>query len=172
MAGPFQHLAVRHAVYRGARPARLWRSIVCAWALIVIGLPGGGCSTSFQVGSNSSKEEEKPLQTGSIAKLADEATDEDPKLPPEADLVFARIAAAEILAKGGRDASAPWENPRSGARGTITPLASAYRVEGRVCRDFLASYVADSEESWMQGEACRARKGKWEIRRLKPWRKT
>ncbi len=66
----------------------------------------------------------------------------------------------------------PWENPASGARGTITPLANAYRMEGAVCRDFLASYVAEGSESWMQGEACRAGKGKWEVRRLKPWRRT
>ncbi len=152
------------------RPARLWRSVVCAWALLAIGLAGGGCSTSFQVGSG--KEEEKPVHTGSTGTAVAQEPDAELKLPPEADLAFARVAAAEVLNKGGKDASAPWENPHSGARGTVTPLASAYRVEGTLCRDFLASYVAEGEESWMQGEACRAAKGKWEIRRLKPWRKT
>ena len=52
----------------------------------------------------------------------------------------------------------------------------AYRVEGVVCRDFLASHVVDSEEIWMQGEACKEGKGqdkgKWAIRKLKPWRRT
>lgn len=136
-------------------------------------LAGGGCSTSFPVGAQ--KEEEKPVHTSSVVAPPEPASDEDPKLPPEADLAFARVAASEVLTKGGKDSSVPWENPRSGARGTITPLASAYRVEGTVCRDFLASHVAEGEESWMQGEACRTgrdRKGKWEVRRLKPWRKT
>ena len=91
-------------------------------------------------------------------------------MPPDTDLAFAKVAAAEVLTRGGKDASVPWENPTSGARGTITPLANAYRMEGAVCRDFLASYVAEGSESWMQGEACRAGKGKWEVRRLKPWR--
>jgi surface antigen len=48
----------------------------------------------------------------------------------------------------------------------------AYRVEGEVCRDFLASYVADGAESWFQGEACREAKGKWEVRRMKAWRRS
>jgi surface antigen len=139
---------------------------------MIVALPGGGCS--YQIGSQ--KEEEKPLLTGSVGAVAalapSQISDEDVKLPPEADLAFARIAAAEVLTKGGKDSSVPWENPRSGARGTITPLASAYQLEGSLCRDFLASYVAEGQESWMQGEACRVRKGKWEVRRLRPWRKT
>ena len=36
--------------------------------------------------------------------------------------------------------------------------------EGRTCRDFLASYVRDGTEAWLQGEACRAREGRWEVR--------
>ncbi len=129
---------------------------------------------NYQIGSP--KEEEKPLHTGSVAMAAKTAAEpsaeDDVKLPPEADLAYAKVAASEVLTKGGKDSSVPWENPRSGARGTITPLASAYAMDGALCRDFLASYVAEGTESWMQGEACRVRKGKWEVRRLKPWRKT
>jgi surface antigen len=65
----------------------------------------------------------------------------------------------------------PWENPATGARGTITPLAAAYRDNGVECRDFLASYVHEKAEAWMQGEACRNRIGSWEVRSLKPWRR-
>jgi surface antigen len=89
--------------------------------------------------------------------------------PAETDLAIARAAASEVLASGGKDTSMPWENPRTGARGTITPIASAYDQDGVTCRDFLASYVRDGSESWLQGEACRARKGRWEVRTLKPW---
>jgi hypothetical protein len=35
-------------------------------------------------------------------------------------------------------------------------------------RDFLASYVKNGSESWLQGEACRAERGKWEVRNLRP----
>jgi len=92
--------------------------------------------------------------------------------PAEGDLAIARAAVSEVLTKGGKDISMPWENPHTGARGTITPLASAYNLEGATCRDFLASYVKNGSESWLQGEACRAGRGKWEVRNLRPWKST
>jgi len=93
-------------------------------------------------------------------------------LPPEQDLAVARAAVSEFLGRGDSDSSMPWENPRTGARGTITPIASAYNQDGATCRDFLASYVRDGNEAWMQGEACRIPQGKWEVRTLKPWNRT
>jgi surface antigen len=89
------------------------------------------------------------------------------------DLAAARAAVSAAFARGGKETSMPWENPTTGARGAITPLASAYSEEdGRTCRDFLASYVRNGTESWLQGEACRGYQGRWEVRNLKPWRKT
>ena len=85
----------------------------------------------------------------------------------DADLAFAKAAAAEALARTG-DVSVPWENPGTGARGTVTPLASAYTQDGFVCRDFLASYVRKDSESWLQVEGCRIHQGRWEVRRMKP----
>jgi surface antigen len=109
----------------------------------------------------------EPETTGSVPKTAE--------LPPEADLVFARRAAYEVLSRGSKDVSVPWENPQNGARGTVTPLGADYHAGGLICRDFLASHVTSEKEAWMQGEACRAsssRTAKWEIRALKPWRRT
>jgi len=63
-----------------------------------------------------------------------------------------------VLSKGG--SSVPWENPKSGARGTTTPLASGYNQDGIPCRDFLASFVKNGSESWLQGAACRAKRGR------------
>ena len=37
--------------------------------------------------------------------------------PSEADLAYARAAAAEALARGTKDTSHPGENPHTGARG-------------------------------------------------------
>ncbi len=48
----------------------------------------------------------------------------------------------------------------------------AYSADGRTCRDFLASYVNGNSESWLQGAACRAGGGHWEIQSLKPWRRS
>jgi surface antigen len=91
--------------------------------------------------------------------------------PTESDLAFARNAASDVLTKGGKDFSQPWENPQTGARGSVTPIAAAYTSEGRTCRDFLASYVNGRSEAWMQGGACKSDHGQWEIHTLKPWKK-
>ena len=103
--------------------------------------------------------------TGSLSKLP--AT---PPVPTESDLAFARTAASDVLTKGDKDSSQPWENPETGARGSVTPLSQAYSAEdGRTCRDFLASYVNGRAESWLQGAACKAGHGRWEIHTIKPW---
>jgi surface antigen len=86
----------------------------------------------------------------------------------ELDLAYARAAAAEALSRGSRDASLPWQNPHSGARGNITPLATSYSEAGMACRDFLASYMHGGSQDWLEGAACRTASGGWEIRRLKP----
>src|SRR5213076_2758211 len=89
----------------------------------------------------------------------------------EGDLIAASQVAALVLAKDEKDASAPWQNPATGARRMVTPIASSYTQDGFSCRDFLASYVRDAEEGWLQGEACRVHHGKWVVRSLKPWKK-
>jgi hypothetical protein len=134
----------------------------CALALAL-----GGCSFSYQLDSVFAKkdlEQTSSLQPGAAKPAAEP--------PAEGDLVIARAAVSEVLSKGGKDVSMPWENPDTGARGTITPLATAYDQDGRTCRDFLASYVKGGSESWLQGEACRAGRGKWEVRTLRPWKST
>jgi surface antigen len=105
--------------------------------------------------------------TGSIRNARAEA-----RGPTDSDMAFARNAASDVLSRGGKDASQPWENPETGARGSVTPLASAYADKGRTCRDFLASYVQGKSEAWMQGAACKSARGQWEIRDLKPWRQS
>lgn len=126
----------------------------------------GGCA--FQL--DSMKGEDK---TGSaVAARSEGAKPGSSPNMAEGDLAIARAAASEVLARGGKDASLPWENPETGARGTVTPIASAYTQDGFVCRDFLASYVKDGTEAWIRGEACRQHKGRWEVRALKPWQRT
>ncbi|HEY6755343.1 MAG TPA: RT0821/Lpp0805 family surface protein [Pseudolabrys sp.] len=97
-------------------------------------------------------------------------TKEVTQLPPDADLAYARAAASAVLSRGEKDTSMPWENPRTGARGTVTPIATAYTQDGRMCRDFLASFVSGNSQSWLQGEACKQQQGEWEVRSLKPWK--
>ena len=132
--------------------------------LFLIGASSGGCSFSRSDGGFFSKGDESEVVTGSIS--APEV------VPTESDLIFARTAASDVLTRGDKDTSQPWANPETGARGSVTPLAQAYTNEGRTCRDFLASYVNGRTESWLQGAACQAGHGRWEIHTLKPWRRS
>ncbi len=132
--------------------------------LILVGFGSAGCSLSRSDGAFAKMEDREV--TGSITPPA------APPVPTESDLVFARTAASDVLTKGDKDSSQPWENPETGARGSVTPLAQAYSSDdGRTCRDFLASYVNGRSESWLQGAACKGGQGRWEIHTLKPWKR-
>jgi len=159
--------------YIGTPGASLWqraahRALLLA-AAITIALSAGGCSFSYKMGSMLGTDE-KSEPTGTISAPAEPAV-AAPASPRDADLEIAKAAAKEALTRE-RDDSVPWENPKTGARGTVTPLASAYTQDGFVCRDFLASYVHKGTESWLQGEACRVHHGRWEVRGMKPWKRT
>lgn len=137
--------------------------------VILIGLAGGGCSLSRGSSAFAEMENDKDI-TGSLRPSAAAAAAS--KSPSESDLALARTAASDVLTKGGKDSSQPWENPTTGARGSVTPIAAAYTAEGRTCRDFLASYVNGNSESWLQGAACQSGRGRWDIHTLKPWKRT
>jgi hypothetical protein len=128
-----------------------------------IGTPAGAQATAL-----ASEEVTGSAQTPTLRASAAAATS---GLPSDTDLVFARMAIVEVLKRNSKEVSAPWENPSSGARGTVTPIASAYARDGLTCHDFLASYVRrGSPESWLQGQACRANKREvWEVKSLRPW---
>lgn len=169
MTGSDEKFLVRLDRYSGWGRARLWRSCLPV-AVFLAGLSAAGCSTSYQLGSLT----DDKARTAQASVASDDTTGTvATAMPPETDLVFARAAASEVLGRGGKDSSTAWENPQTGARGTVTPIASAYNQDGRTCRDFLASYVLAGSESWLQGEACRAgRSGKWEVRKLAPWKRS
>lgn len=150
------------------------RRIAVAALLAGFGICAGGCSYRLGDMFGGDKAKETPVVaaddiTGSIipVRLTDDTNLTD------GDLAAARNAASDVLTRGAKDASQPWENPQTGARGSVTPLASAYTGEGgRTCRDFLASYVRGTNEGWLQGEACKSTAGAWEIRNMKPWKRS
>lgn len=143
--------------------------VVSAFMLVAIGFGSAGCTMSSKISSYFGKTEDAMAEvTGSISGMA-----ENRDGFTESDLAFTRNAASDVLTKGSKDASQPWENPQTGARGSVTPLSSSYTHEnGRTCRDFLASYVRDKQEAWMQGEACRGNGGQWIVHTMKPWRRS
>jgi hypothetical protein len=151
--------------------ARLWRLPGAAACAIALAFTAGGCSFSYQLDNLFGKKGDggftSTLQPATpILKPVDD-------VPPEADLAIARSAVSEVMSKGTKDASVSWENPQTGTRGTVTPIATGHSEDGVTCHEFLASFEREGTSSWMQGEACRAtNKGKWEVRTLKPWRRT
>jgi len=85
-----------------------------------------------------------------------------------ADLAYARAAAADVLTRGGKVNSVPWRNPQTGDGGNITLLATSRERIGVPRRDFLASYVSGASQAWLQGSACRSARGEWQVKSLKP----
>src|SRR5262249_56183601 len=118
-------------------------------SLIALSLPlaAGGCSYQLESlrKSRAAPEPAKPPRPAIAAAT----------LPPEHDLVVARAAVSELLSRGGKDTSVPWENPRTGARGTITAIASAYSHDGLTSHDFLPSYLPDPTQPCLQPQASR-----------------
>jgi surface antigen len=135
------------------------------------GLATGGCS--YQLQSVLSKDDPDLDQTGSIGRpVGEPARTADAAPPSEVDLAYARAAAADVMGHSGKDMSVPWQNPNSGAGGNITPLASSYNEGGQPCRDFLVSYAHDASQDWLQGAACRTAQGRWEVKSLKPLKRS
>jgi surface antigen len=132
-----------------------------------IAFSAGGCA--YQLETMFSKTDPEAEQTGSSggARQADMSSTASPS---EADLAYARAAAAEVIARGAKNSSIPWENPHTGAGGNITPLAAVNDAAASTCRDFLASYVRGQAQTWLQGEACRTQHGQWEVKSLKPFK--
>jgi len=122
-----------------------------------------GCSVTTQLGSFLGKD--KPDATATVSSARPLAATAD-----VTDLTVVQKAAAAMLSTG--ETAAQWENPATGARGTITPIASNYAQGSTQCRDFLASYVREQSESWLEGAACRNQSGRWDVRSLSPWKRS
>ena len=153
--------------YRGCPAARLWRRLPAATFTFMLALSVGGCSFSYQLDSLFGKKDDAS-STGALQQPAAPAVKPVADLPPEGDLVIARAAVSEVMSKGGKDISVSWENPKTGARGTVTPIAAARSEDGMTCHEFLASFEREAgSSSSIQGEACHANKGKRAFRTLK-----
>jgi hypothetical protein len=157
----------RRPRYKGTRKARLWRLRAKAIALAVaLGAATSACSLNYKLDSFSDKGDKGAQTAARAAPAAPEAA------PSENDLAYTKAAAALVLARTEKDASQNWINPGTGARGTVTPITAAYTQDGFQCRDFLASYIRDGAESWLQGDGCRIHQGKWTVRKLRPLKRS
>jgi surface antigen len=148
-------------------------------AAVLGGLGTAGCSYQLQsltakdIAKDVAKDDPDVETTGSISRPSGQSgRSAEVTASAEVDLAYARAAAADALARSDKGVSVPWQNPNTGAGGNITPLASSYSEGGMPCRDFLASYVHGASQDWLQGAACRSSAGKWEVRSLKPLKRS
>jgi surface antigen len=132
---------------------------------VLSALACAGCS--YQLESMFSKTDDDASPTASVGHPGAQISARGAVQISEADLIYARAAAADALSHGGSANSVPWRNPQTGVGGNITPLAS-HSEGGLACRDFLASYVRGGAQSWLQGSACRTASGEWQVKSLKP----
>jgi surface antigen len=77
------------------------------------------------------------------------------------DLFYAK--ASEVLEKGADGAAVRWENARTGAGGTLTPLNSYPGADGP-CRDIEIENAAGGLRSRNTFTLCRTAAGEWRVR--------
>ena len=80
------------------------RPVGAVVTLILIGLGSGGCSMPRGDGAFAKMDDKDKEVTGSIGPAP-------APVPTDTDLAFARTAASDVLTKGSKDSSQPWENP-------------------------------------------------------------
>ncbi len=145
------------------------------FAIIIIACAASGCSSSIPalfgsdnkpatVARSENAPKPDPDLTGSLSLSGGSA---NVAMSP-IDWSLAKSALRQALGREEAGASQPWENPTSGARGTITPVAAIYEKGGFACRNFIVSHVHDSKENWYEGTACRIHRGQWDVTASRP----
>lgn len=61
-----------------------------------------------------------------------------------------------------------WENPATGSHGMTTITREFTRADGARCKDFTQSVVLNAEQRNVDGTACRADDGTWNVLDVKP----
>lgn len=173
-----------HLSYHGKTAARLsvasLFSAPVAAGLIAMFL--GGCSMQLSSLLPGGVSDSGPTGPSVIRTASDDATGSIPLQMASVngnplgmsaiDWPHAQAALKEALARTDEGPSVPWDNPASGARGTVTPIAAAFNKDGLPCRNFIASHVKEGMETWSEGLACRVNTSTWEVKSVKPLKKS
>ncbi|KAA5600360.1 RT0821/Lpp0805 family surface protein [Blastochloris sulfoviridis] len=129
-----------------------------------LGLLLSGCAAiSIPMGGLFGDDADDTTVTGSVKT--------PPALTPVPDMDWraARGALSQAMSRTDAGASVMWDNPLTGARGSITPLSAAVAsAAGKTCRTFLLSRVFGDNETWHQGEACLNGKHGWKVQAVRP----
>lgn len=90
-------------------------------------------------------------------------------LEPE-DWRRASAAMATALDPQGAGDAVNWDNPQSGAKGSVTPVGPAYPKDAKICRAFRAEVGTKDQSEHLQGAACREKTAEWTLIEVKPWK--
>jgi hypothetical protein len=149
------------SVYRQTRERT---SQALAWtALLCLVLTTGGCMNAGPMASFMAEDD----VTGSISTPGAGAAPL-PLTNPD-DWAPVRAALAQALDPQGGGAVATWENPGTGARGSILPVGAVYEADGQMCRAFVAEIDGKAPARRLQGRGCRGVDGQWTVSDLKPF---
>jgi surface antigen len=80
----------------------------------------------------------------------------------EEDRALMSESVRATLDQGPEGKTTTWENPRTGARGELTPLAT-YNQAGRKCRDMEVANSAKGRSNRQVLSFCRQDDGSWKI---------
>ena len=67
------------------------------------------------------------------------------------------------MEKAPTNETAKWENPDTGAQGSVTPTKTVVVAEGTPCREFTTTVSIGGQEEEAYGTACRQADGSWKI---------
>ena len=132
-----------------------------AVALVLTAPTLGGCAVSFPMSSLLPGGDDV---TGSLSKVPFGA------LLDEEDRRRERAALATALDPQGDGSTVPWANPKSGHRGSVTAVGSAYPADSKVCRAFVGDLQTAGAPKTVQGKACTIAAGDWNVSDLKPFK--
>lgn len=127
-----------------------------------IGAIGGavlGGLLGAQVGSGSGR----LWATGAGAVLGALAGSEIGKSLDRADKLYMSQTTQAALEHTRTGTTSTWSNPDSGHGGSITPVDTYQREDGRYCREFQQTVTVGGETQQAYGTACRQPDGSWQI---------
>lgn len=142
--------------YKGKTAGLTRRWLPAAPGVLALALALCGCSFSMPMGSLLGDDD----PTGSIQKSQfDGLVGED----------WRRAKAALVEALGAGTATpVAWANPASGAKGSFAPVGDAYATASGTCRAFSAAVDRNNVDDALQGTACAARPGDWQVTDVRP----
>jgi surface antigen len=153
--GPSQTITAN--IRRGTRAVATGAHLCLALAALSL----AGCATAIPLTSFMGSSADVTGSIPASAKLS-------PYLDAE-DWRRAKGAMALALDPQGNGAPVSWDNAKSGARGSFTPVGEARPVDDRICRAFLADVGGAAPSRALQGTACRDKSGEWTLGDVKPW---